>query len=156
MKPTYHVPLTEKIGYAFGDVASNLIFQTSMVFLMFFYTEVFGIGAGIVGTMMLVTRIWDAINDPIMGTIADRTKTRWGKFRPYLLWFAVPYGAVAVLVFLAPDFGMTGKIVYAYVTYTAMGMIYTMINVPYAALMGVISPNAAERTVIASFRLITR
>ena len=154
MSTTHHVPLKEKIGYSFGDIASNLIFQTSMLFLVYFYTDVFGISAGVVGTMMLLTRIWDAINDPIMGTIADRTKTRWGKFRPYLIWFAVPYGLISVLLFLAPDFSLTGKIVYAYVTYTVMGMIYTAINVPYAALMGVISPNAAERTVISSFRFV--
>lgn len=154
MQSTTHVPLTERVGYAFGDVASNLFFQTFMLFLMFFYTDVFGISAGVVGTMMLLTRIWDAVNDPIMGTIADRTKTRWGKFRPYLVWFAIPFGVVGVLVFLAPDFSLTGKIVYAYVTYTAMMMIYTAINVPYAALMGVITPNAMERTVISSFRFV--
>lgn len=154
MKPGYYVPLGEKIGYSFGDVASNLIFQTSMLFLAYFYTDVFGISATTVALMMLVTRIWDAVNDPIMGTIADRTKTKWGKFRPYLLWFAVPYGAVSVLLFLAPDLSITGKVVYAYVTYTAMGMIYTAINVPYAALMGVISPNADERTLISTFRFV--
>ncbi len=154
MKSGYHVPLGEKIGYSFGDVASNLIFQTAMLFLAYFYTDVFGISAGAVALMMLVTRIWDAVNDPIMGTIADRTKTKWGKFRPYLLWCAVPYGAVSVLLFLAPDLSITGKVVYAYVTYMAMGMIYTAINVPYAALMGVISPNAEERTLISSFRFV--
>ncbi len=154
MKSGYVVPLGEKIGYSCGDVASNLIFQTSMLFLAYFYTDVFGISATAVALMMLLTRIWDAVNDPIMGTIADRTNTKWGKFRPYLLWFAVPYGAVSVLLFLAPDLPITGKIVYAYVTYTAMGMIYTAINVPYAALMGVISPNGEERTVISSFRFV--
>ncbi|MBN1560812.1 MFS transporter, partial [candidate division KSB1 bacterium] len=154
MKAAFHVPIKEKIGYALGDTASNLLFQTFMLFLMYFYTDIFGLSAGVVGTMMLVTRLWDAVNDPIMGTIADRTRTKWGKFRPYLIWFAVPFGIVGVLTFLAPDFSLTGKIVYAYITYTAMTMIYTAINVPYAALMGVITPNAMERTVISSYRFV--
>ena len=104
--------------------------------------------------MFLITRIWDTVNDPMMGAIADRTNTRWGKFRPYLLLMAVPYGIMGVLTFTTPDFAYTGKIIYAYITYTLMMMAYTAINVPYSALMAVITPNSLERTVLSSFRFV--
>ena len=146
--------IKEKIGFSLGDMASNLYFQTFMLFLMYFYTDVFGIPAAVVGTMFLVTRIWDAVNDPIMGMIADRTETRWGKFRPYLLWLALPYGIIGVLTFTTPDFSMTGKIIYAYITYTLIMMIYTAINVPYSSLMGVITPNSLERDELSSYRFV--
>ena len=146
--------IREKIGYGVGDTASNLFFQTFILFLLYFYTDVFGISAVAAGTMFLVTRIWDAVNDPIMGFIADRTDTRWGKFRPYLLWFAIPFGVLGVLMFTTPDLGPTGKLIYAYVTYTLMMMIYTVINVPYSALMGVITPNSKDRTVVSTFRFV--
>jgi len=148
------ISLKEKIGYSVGDTASNLFFQTIMLFLPLFYTDVFGISPAAVGTMFLVTRIWDAVNDPMMGMIADRTNTKWGKFRPFLLWFAVPFGIFGVLTFTTPDFAPAGKLIYAYVTYTIMMMLYTVINVPYSALMGVISPNSMDRTVISSFRFV--
>lgn len=146
--------LKEKIGYSLGDTASNLFFQTFMLFLLYFYTDVFGIPAAVAGTMFLITRIWDAVNDPIMGMIADRTNTRWGKFRPYLIWLALPFGIFGVLTFTTPDLSVTGKIIYAYITYTMMMMAYTAINVPYSALMGVITPNSLERTEISSFRFV--
>jgi GPH family glycoside/pentoside/hexuronide:cation symporter len=144
--------LGEKIGYGLGDAASNLFFQIFITYLSYFYTDVFGIPAAALGTMMLVTRIWDAVNDPIMGMIADRTQTRWGKFRPWLLWCAVPFGIFGVLMFTTPNLGLTGKLIWAYVTYTAMTMIYTAINVPYSALMGVITPDSLDRTVVSAFR----
>lgn len=146
--------LKEKIGFSVGDTASNLFFQTFVNFLLFFYTDVFGLAPAVAGTMFLVTRIWDAINDPIMGAIADRTQTSLGKFRPYIKWFAIPFGVIGFFMFITPDFAETGKIVYAYVTYTLMMMIYTVINVPYSALMGVISPNSLERTEVSSFRFV--
>jgi len=146
--------LKEKIGYSLGDTASNLYFQTFIFFLLYFYTDVVGLPAAVVGTMFLVTRIWDAINDPLMGMIADRTNTTIGKFRPYLLWLAIPFGVLGVLTFTTPEFGSSGKIIYAYVTYTLMMMIYTAINVPYSALMAVITPNSLERTVVSSFRFV--
>lgn len=146
--------LKEKIGYSLGDTASNLFFQTFMLFMMYFYTDVYGLPAAVVGTMFLITRIWDAFNDPIMGTIADRTNTRWGKFRPYILTFALPFGIMGVLTFTTPNFGTTGKIIYAYVTYNFLMMMYTAVNVPYSALMGVITPNSMERTEISSFRFV--
>jgi GPH family glycoside/pentoside/hexuronide:cation symporter len=146
--------LKEKIGYSLGDTASNLFFQTFILFITIFYTDVFGISAKAVGTMFLITKIWDAVNDPMMGLIADRTETRWGKFRPYLLWFAIPIGIVGVLTFTTPNLGANGKLAYAYVTYTLLMMLYTVINVPYSALMGVITSNARVRTIVSQFRFV--
>lgn len=151
---TNQVSFKEKVGYSAGDAASNLFFQTFIVYLLFFYTDIFGLPAAVAGTMFLVTRIFDAVNDPLMGMIADRTKTKYGKFRPYLLWLAIPFGVLGFFMFVTPDFSDTGKIVYAYITYTLMMIMYTMINVPYAALMGVITPNAEERTVVSSYRFV--
>ncbi len=148
------VPFFEKVGYSLGDTASNLFWQTFSMFLLFFYTDIFGISAAAAGTMFLITRIWDTVNDPLMGIIADRTNTRWGKFRPYLLWMAVPFGVIGVFTFVTPDFGESGKIIYAYVTYSLMMMIYTGINIPYSALMGVLTPNSLERTSVSSFRFV--
>ncbi len=142
----------EKLGYGLGDTASNFFFATFNIFLLYYYTDVFGLSAAAVGTMFLVTKIIDAVSDPIMGLIADRTNSRWGKFRPYLLWAAVPYGLCGYAMFANPDFGDTGKLIYAYVTYSAMMLAYTAINVPYSALMGVISPSSLERTKVASYR----
>lgn len=148
------ISLKEKIGYSVGDTASNLFFQTFIFFITIFYTDVFGISAKAVGTMFLVTKIWDAVNDPMMGLIADRTNTRWGKFRPYILWFAIPFGVVGVMTFTTPDVGPGGKLVYAYITYTLLMMLYTIVNVPYSALMGVITSNARVRTVVSQFRFV--
>jgi GPH family glycoside/pentoside/hexuronide:cation symporter len=144
----------EKIGYAVGDTASNFYFQIVMSFIPIFYTDVFGLPAAALSVMFLTTRLWDAINDPIMGMIADRTHTRWGKYRPYLLWVGLPVTAVSVLTFMTPNFQDTGKLVYAYVTYTLMMMAYTAINVPYSALMGVMTSSNVERTKLSSYRFI--
>lgn len=144
----------EKVGYGLGDAASSMFWKMFSMYLLFFYTDVFGISAAAVGTMFLVTRIWDAANDPIMGIVADRTNTRWGKFRPYLLWVAVPFGIIGVLTFTTPNFSESGKLVYAYLTYTLMMMVYTAINVPYASLMGVMTSNFKERTTLASYRFV--
>ncbi len=151
---TEKISIFEKIGFALGDTASNLFFQTFMLFLLYFYTDVFGIPAAVAGTMFLVTRIWDSVNDPIMGIIADRTETRWGKFRPYLLWMSVPFGIIGVLTFTTPDLSLQGKIIYAYVTYGLMMMVYTAINIPYSALMGVVSPDPLERTSFSQYRFV--
>jgi len=148
------ISLKEKIGYSVGDTASNLFFQTFILFITIFYTDVFGISAKAVGVMFLITKIWDAVNDPMMGLIADRTQTRWGKFRPYLLWFAIPIGIVGVLTFTTPNLSGGGKLAYAYVTYTLLMMLYTVINVPYSALMGVMTSNARVRTIVSQFRFV--
>lgn len=144
----------EKIGYSVGDTASNLFFQTIMLFLTYFYTDVFGLPAAAIGTLFLVTRLWDAINDPIMGTIADRTNTRWGKFRPYILFMSLPFCVMGVLAFTTPNFEVTGKLIYAYITYNFLMMTYTAVNVPYSALMGVITPNSMERTELSTYRFV--
>ncbi len=146
--------IKEKVGYSVGDTASNLFFQTFILFITIFYTDVFGITAKAVGTMFLVTKIWDAVNDPIMGIIADRTNTRWGKFRPYLAWVAIPIGVLGVLTFTTPELGSAGKLIYAYVSYTLLMMAYTAINVPYSAIMGVMTSDSNERTVVSSFRFV--
>ena len=151
---TEKLSLKEKLGYSLGDTASNLFFQTFVLFMLYFYTDVFGLPAAAVGTMFLVTRIWDAFFDPIIGMISDRTQTRWGKFRPYLLWFALPFGIIGVLTFTTPGFNESGKLVYAYITYSLMMMLYSAINVPYSALMGVITPNSLQRTVLSSYRFV--
>ena len=149
---TERLKFTEKLGYGLGDTASNFYFQVFNIFLLYYYTDIFGLSAAAVGTMFLVTKIIDAASDPIMGLIADRTNSRWGKFRPYLLWAAVPYGICGYAMFAGPDLSETGKLVYAYCTYTLMMLAYTAINVPYSALMGVISPSSVERTRVASYR----
>jgi len=144
----------EYFGYALGDTASNLFFQTFNIFITYYYVDVWGILPGSIATMMFLVRLWDAVNDPLMGVIADRTNTRWGKFRPYLLWMAVPYGACGYLIFANPDLDATGKLIFAYVTYTLMLMAYTAINVPYSAMLGVISPSSRTRAMASSFRFV--
>ncbi|MDR3673292.1 MAG: MFS transporter [Holophaga sp.] len=144
----------EKAGYALGDAASNFYWKSFEFFIIFFYTDVFGISAGAVGTMMLVTRILDAVADPVMGTIADRTVTRWGHFRPYLVWFGLPLVVAGVFTFTTPHLGGGGKLLYAYVTYCLLMLMYTAVNIPYSALLGVMTPNSVERTSLASFRFV--
>ena len=151
---TNQVRLHEKISYSLGDMASSMFWKLFSLFALYFYTDVVGLGAAVVGTLLLTTRIWDSANDPIMGMICDRTRSRWGKFRPYLLFVAVPFAIIGMLTFTTPDFGPAGKLIYAYVTYGVMMMIYTAINVPYAALLGVMTPSPQERTSLASWRFI--
>jgi GPH family glycoside/pentoside/hexuronide:cation symporter len=146
--------LSEKIGYGFGDAASSMFWKLFGMYIMFFYTDIFGIPAAVVGTMFLVTRIGDAAFDPLVGILADRTNTRWGKFRPYLLWMALPVGIIVVLTFTTPDISTSGKIIYAYVTFSLMMIIYSMINVPYASLMGVMTDDGKQRTTLATYRFI--
>ena len=148
------VAFVERVGYGFGDLASCLFWQTFTVFLLFFYTDVFGIAAAAAGTMIGVVRVIDLFADPIMGMIGDRTKTRWGKFRPYLLWVSAPFGLIGFLTFFAPDLSPSARLMYAYVTYGAMMLVYTAINIPYGALMGVITPNSLERTRLSSYRFL--
>jgi GPH family glycoside/pentoside/hexuronide:cation symporter len=146
------VTVGEKIGYALGDMAANLVWRAVIVFLPFFLTDAAGIGPAAVGVLLLVCRVWDGVMDLAMGAVADRTHTRWGKFRPWILWSAAPLAGFAVLTFSAPELGGSGRLVYAYVTYGALVACYTMNNVPYNALMGVMSASSVERGTISSYR----
>jgi glycoside/pentoside/hexuronide:cation symporter, GPH family len=145
---------SEYVGYALGDTASNLFFQTFNIFLTYYYVDVWALAASSVSWMMLTVRFCDSVADPIMGMVADRTETRWGKFRPYLLWMAIPYGVSGYLIFANPTLGPTGKLVYAYLTYTLMMFAYTGVNVPYSSLLGVLSPSSTTRTIASSFRFV--
>ncbi|MDE2304533.1 MAG: glycoside-pentoside-hexuronide (GPH):cation symporter [Gammaproteobacteria bacterium] len=144
----------DKIGYGFGDFASNLFWQMFSIFLAKYYTDVFLLGASTMGTMMLVTRSADAAIDPLIGTIADRTHTRWGHFRPYLLWMSLPMAITAILTFTTPSFGGGAKVVYAYVTLSLMMIAYSAINIPYSALLGVLTPDSTDRTSVVSYRFV--
>ncbi|WP_446785114.1 MFS transporter [Macellibacteroides fermentans] len=147
------IKLKEKIGYGFGDMASSMFWKLFGSYLMIFYTDVFGLPAAVVGTLFLVTRVWDSAFDPIVGVVADRTHSRWGKFRPYLLFLAIPFSVIGVLTFVTPPFGDNGKLIYAYVTYSLMMMVYSAINVPYASLLGVMSDNPKERNTLSTYRM---
>ena len=151
---TTRISVTEKIGYGLGDAAANFIFQTMLVFQLAFYTDTFGITAAAAGTLFLVLRVWDAVFDPMMGVIADRTDTRWGKYRPWVLWTAIPFGIMGFLTFTTPPFGPEGKLLYAYVTYIVLMMVYSANNLPYSALSGVITGDLAERTSLSSYRFV--
>lgn len=144
--------IVEKVGYSLGDTAANFIFQTMVIFQLSFYTDTFGITAAAAGTLFLVVRVWDAIFDPIMGVIADRTKTRWGKFRPWILWTAVPFGVMGWLTFTTPDLSPQGKLAWAYLTYIVLMMVYSANNLPYSALSGVMTGNVGERTSLSQYR----
>jgi len=146
------VSVKEKIGYGLGDTASNIVFQLVISFMFIFYTDVFGLPAAAVGTLLLVVRIFDGISDPIMGGIADRTNTRWGKYRPFLIICSIPYALFAVLAFYTPDLDSSGKLIYAYVTYALLMIAYTAINIPYSALGGVITSSTTERASVQSWR----
>ena len=142
--------LKEKIGYGLGDMSSSMFWKLFSYFLPFFYSNVFGLSLADAGILMLVTRIWDAVSDPMMGILADRTKTRWGKYRPYLLFFAVPFAVCGVMLFTTPE---NGKTVWAYVTYILMMTVYTGINVPYGSLLNVMTSDSDEKSVLSSFRM---
>jgi glycoside/pentoside/hexuronide:cation symporter, GPH family len=147
------IKLREKIGYGFGDAASSMFWKIFGMYSLFFYTDVFGITAAAAGTMFLVARLWDSFFDVFVGIISDRTKTRWGKYRPFLLWFAIPFAVMGAITFFTPDFGQTAKLVYAYVTYSLMMIVYSLINVPYASLLGSISSDPTERNSLSSYRM---
>lgn len=146
--------LSRRIGYGFGDMASSMFWKIFSYYLPFFYSNVFGLSLVDAGVLVLVTRIWDAVSDPMMGIIADRTRTRWGKYRPYLLWMAVPFTVCGILLFTTPDWSYGAKLVWAYVTYVMMMTVYTGINVPYGAMLGVMTDNPQEKTVYSSFRML--
>ena len=152
--PSPRLSVREKLGYSFGDIATNFFFQSMILYQTRFYTDTVGLSAVAVGSMFLVLRLVDAVVDPVIGAAADRTRSRWGKFRPWILWTAVPFGVVFWLVYRTPALGMEGKLIYAYLTYSLVMILYSANNTPYSALMGVMTPDASERTSIASYRFV--
>jgi len=148
------ISVKEKIGYGMGDAASHIVFDNVMLYMMFFYTDIFGIPAGFVGTMFLLARALDAISDPCMGLIADRTRSRWGKFRPWIIFGALPFGVVCVLAYSTPELSASGKMLYAAVTYTLLTLLYTVVNIPYCALGGVITNDPQQRISLQSWRFV--
>jgi GPH family glycoside/pentoside/hexuronide:cation symporter len=149
-----HLSAKEKIGYGLGDTASHFVWDMVGFWILIFYTDTFGISAAAAGTIMFIARIWDMVSDPLMGVISDRTRTRWGKFRPYILWTALPYSVLAVLAFTTPDLGQTGKVIYAAVTYLLLMTAYTAINLPYSSLGAVMTSDSIERTSLNTYRFI--
>ena len=146
--------LKEKIGYGLGDTASHFVWDMVGFWILIFYTDTFGISAAVAGTIMLIARFWDMLSDPLMGVIADRTNTKMGKFRPYILWMAIPYSVLAVLTFSTPDFSQTGKIIYAGATYLLLMTVFTAINLPYSSLGAVMTSDSTERAGLNSYRFI--
>jgi GPH family glycoside/pentoside/hexuronide:cation symporter len=153
-KITAKLSFKEKAGYSLGDTASHFVWDMVGFWLLFFYTDVYGICAAAAGTIMLIARFWDMGIDPVIGIVSDRTKTRWGKFRPYILFGAVPYAVLAILTFTTPDFGETGKILYAGATYILLMTAYATINLPYSALGAVMTDDTYERAGLNTYRFI--
>ncbi len=146
--------IREKIAYGLGDTASNIIFQTVMMFLLVYYTDIVGLSPALVGTMFLLVRLLDAITDPLMGVMADRTQSKWGRYRPYLLWLAIPFGLISVLTFTSFDLFAEHKFLYAIITYTLLMLIYTAINIPYSALASALTNDPSERVSVQSYRFV--
>lgn len=149
---TSFLTVKEKISYGLGDTACNFIWQTVMLFMSYFYTDIYGLSPAHMGTMFLVVRCVDAVTDVLMGAYADRTRTKFGQFRPYILIFAIPFGVVCMMTFYTPDMSYTGKLIYAYASYTLLSLVYTAINVPYCALINNLSDDSRERVSVQSYR----
>jgi GPH family glycoside/pentoside/hexuronide:cation symporter len=154
MSDNMKLSVKEKIGYSLGDTASHFVWDMVGFWLLFFYTDVYGISAAAAGTIMMIARFWDMAIDPIIGVVSDRTNTRWGKFRPYILFGAIPYAVLAILTFTTPDFGEVGKIIYAGATYVLLMTAYAFINLPYSALGAVMSADTYERAGLNTYRFI--
>lgn len=154
MKEPNQVSFKEKVSYGLGDTASNLIFTVITTYLMFFYTDVYGLNVAAVGTLFLVARMIDALDGPIFGVLIDRTSTKWGKSRPYFLWLSVPFGIVAILTFMTPDLSPTGKLIYAYATYITLGILYAGVNIPLSSMLPSLTSNSQERTVVNTYRMV--
>ena len=146
-------PLREKIGYGLGDMSSSMFWKIFSYYLPIFYSDVFGLKPAHAALLLLITKLYDAVSDPVMGLIADRTRSRWGRYRPWLLWIALPFAAVGILSFYTPDASYAFKHIYAYVTYILMMTVYTAINVPYGAMLGVMTESSREKSVFSSFRM---
>jgi len=154
LSPTGKLSVVEKIGYSLGDLAANLIFQTLLTFIAFFYTDVYRIPANAAATIIFLGGLAGACFNPLMGLLADRTVTRWGKFRPWLLWTAIPFGLISILAFSTPDLGDNGKIIYATLTYILLMLVYSANNLPYSALSGVLTGSMQERNSLSSYRFV--
>lgn len=152
--PDVRLSFREKAGYALGDAGANLVFQTLMVFQMTYFSKVVGLGAAAVSWIFLLGRLFDAVFDPVMGVVADRTKSRWGRFRPWLIWSAGPFALIFWAAFSVPDFGAGGKLVYVWLAYLALMAVYAVNNVPYCALGGVITGDINERTSVSAYRFV--
>src|SRR4051812_7086272 len=150
--PKQNLSFREKLGYGLGDMASNIVYQAVINVLMFFYTDVYGIEAAAAGTLMIAVRFFDALIDPMMGAVADRTRTKWGRYRPWMLWFAIPYGILAVAALITPNVSPGAKLVYAYISYALLMTAYTAVNIPYSALAGVMTSDKDERSGLQSWR----
>lgn len=149
------VTLKEKIGYALGDAAAGgITWKVMSIAFPLFFTNVFGLTVADTATLMLVARLFDVVTDPIMGSIADRTRSRWGTYRPWLIYGAIPFGLIFALLLYTPDFGMTGKRIYAYTLYLLMMAIYTAVNVPYGSLLGVMTDDDNEKNQFSSYRMV--
>jgi GPH family glycoside/pentoside/hexuronide:cation symporter len=144
---------SEKVGYGFGDMASSMFWKIFSYYLPFFYSNIFGLTLADAALLLLVTKIYDAVSDPLMGVVADRTRSRWGRYRPWLLWVALPFAVIGVLTFTTPEWSYGWKLVWAYGTYLLMMTAYTAINVPYGAMLGVVTDDSREKTVFSSYRM---
>jgi Na+/melibiose symporter-like transporter len=151
---TQKLSFLEKAGYSLGDGAANFVFMTMILFQLNFYTDTMGITAAVAGSLLLVGRLWDAFFDPMMGLMADRTNTRWGKFRPWVLWTAIPWGVVMVMAYTTPNWGNSGKLLYACATNILLMTLYSANNTPYSAMTGVMTGDVNERTSLSSYRFV--
>ena len=151
----YSLSIKEKIGYSLGDLSANLVFQTLITYLAYFYTDIYGLESGDATAIIFIVGTVAAFGfNPIVGALADRTNTKWGKFRPWILWTSIPLGVTAVLAFTTPDFSYNGKVIYAVVTYTLLLLLYAGSNLPYSALSGVITGDMKERNSISAYRFV--
>lgn len=146
--------IREKIGYGMGDAGCNIIFGAIMLFVNYFYTDIFGLAPALVGVLLLSVRVIDAVTDPIMGALADRTRSKYGRFRPWLLWIAFPYALFSVLMFTTPEWTYNSKVIYAFVTYFLLSITYTAINIPYCSLGTVMTADPKERVACQSYRFV--
>lgn len=144
----------QRLGYGIADLSCNLVWQMISLYLMFFYTDVMGLPAYYVGLMFLVTRLVDGVADVLMGLVIDNTATRWGRCRPYLLIGAIPFGLLCILAFYVPDFGTTGKLIYAFVTYLCLSFLYTLVNIPFCAMLPFLTNDSRERTTLSAVRIL--
>ncbi|WP_130860871.1 MFS transporter [Gracilibacillus phocaeensis] len=149
-----NIGLTEKVGYGFGDLATNFVWGAMGTYLVYFYTDVVGMAAGIIGTIMLFSRLFDGVTDIIMGAIIDKVKSKHGKARPWLMWLAFPFAIATILLFTVPDISTTGKIIYIVITYNLMTIIYTSINIPYGVLNALMTQHQYQRSVLNIFRMV--